>query len=230
MTTIFRTLATTAALGALLVTGACATQPVAAPARPSDIAVGGVGGGIGGGIGTYLLGDILGGRHARTARIVRAGIGGIPSAGIGAYMDTQEAALRARTAGTDVQVTRRGDDLILTIPAALGFAYKSDAVAPGFRPTLEQIAAVLAAHDHAFVDIYGHTDATGSDAYNQRLSERRAASVAAYLAAHGVNAARIDTTGFGKTQPIAPNDTPDGQAANRRVEIKIVPIADTDLR
>lgn len=225
MTTTIRTLATTAALGALLATGACATPPAPATPRPSDTAIGATGG-----IGAYLLGDIIGGRHARTAKIVRANIGGIPGAGIGAYMDKQEAELRARASGTDVQVTRRGDDLILTIPASLGFAYKSDAVAPGFRPLLDQIAAVLTAYDHAFVDIYGHTDATGSDAYNQRLSEQRAAAVSAYLAAHGVNAARLATTGFGKAQPIASNDTPEGQAANRRVEIKIVPIADTDLR
>jgi outer membrane protein OmpA-like peptidoglycan-associated protein len=222
MTTTFRTLATTAALGALLATGACATRRAPAAASPSDTAIGGIGG--------YLLGDIVGGRHARTSKIVRAGIGGIPGAGIGGYMDKQEAELRARTSGTDVQVTRRGDDLILTIPASLGFAYKSDVVAPGFQPLLDQIAAVLKAYDHGFVDIYGHTDATGSDAYNQHLSEQRAASVAAYLASHGVNPARLATTGFGKAQPIASNDTPDGQAANRRVEIKIVPIADTDLR
>ncbi|WP_010185022.1 OmpA family protein [Sphingomonas sp. PAMC 26605] len=226
MTTTLRTLATSAALGALLATGACATQRGPAAAHASDTAVGATGGALG----DYLLGDIVGGRHTRTAKIVRAGIGGIPSAGIGAYMDKQESELRARTAGTDVQVTRRGDDLILTIPSGLGFAYKSDAVAPGFQPTLDQIAMVLKANQAAFVDIYGHTDATGSDAYNQRLSEQRATSVAAYLAARGVNAARLGTMGFGKTQPIAANDTPDGQAANRRVEIKIVPIADTDLR
>jgi outer membrane protein OmpA-like peptidoglycan-associated protein len=222
MTTTIRTLATTAALGALLATGACATPRAPAAPPPSDTAVGGIGG--------YLLGDIVGGRHARIAKIVRAGIGGIPGVEIGAYMDKQEAELRARASGTDVQVTRRGDDLILTIPASLGFAYKSDAVAPGFQPMLDQIAAVLKTYDHAFVDIYGHTDATGSDPYNQRLSEQRAASVAAYLAARGVKAARLATAGFGKTQPIASNETPDGQAANRRVEIKIVPIADTDLR
>ena len=86
------------------------------------------------------------------------------------------------------------------------------------------------AYDHALVDVYGHTDSVGSEAYNQRLSEQRAASVAAYLVSHGVNAARLGTKGFGKSQPIASNETPDGQAANRRVEIKIVPIADTDLR
>ncbi|TPG56661.1 OmpA family protein [Sphingomonas glacialis] len=225
MTTV-RTLATTAALGALLATGACATDRTVRPQPVSDTAVGGIDGALGG----YLLGDLVGGRHARTAKIATAGIGGIVGPGIGAYMDAQEAELRARTAGTDVQLTRRGDDLILTIPSGNAFAYKSDSVAPGFERTLDQIAGVLREHDHAFVDIYGHTDSVGSDSYNQGLSERRAASVAAYLAGHGVNRARLGTKGFGKAQPIASNDTPEGQSANRRVEIKIVPIADTDLR
>ncbi|MDY7523840.1 OmpA family protein [Sphingomonas sp. 10B4] len=226
MTTTFRTLATTAALGALLATGACATPQAAQTPRVADTAVGGIGAALGG----YLLDDVVGGRRARSARINAAGIGGIAGAGIGAYMDRQEAELRARITGTDVQVTRRGDDLILTIPSGLSFAYKDASVAPGFQPTLDQIASVLKAYDHALVDVYGHTDSVGSDSYNQRLSEQRAASVAAYLVSHGVNAARVGTKGFGKGQPIASNETPDGQATNRRVEIKIVPIADTDLR
>ncbi|MGY2734521.1 OmpA family protein [Sphingomonas sp. UYP23] len=229
MTTV-RTLATTAALGALLATGACATDRAPRLPSVSETAVGGAVGGIDGALGGYLLGDLIGGRRLRTAKIAAAGIGGIVGPAIGGYMDEQESELRARTAGTDIQLTRRGDDLILSIPSGLSFAYKSDAVAPGFQPTLDQIAGVLRAHDHAFVDIYGHTDSVGSDAYNQRLSERRAASVAAYLAGHGVNRARLGTKGFGKAQPIASNETPEGQAANRRVEIKIVPIADTDLR
>lgn len=226
MTTTFRTLATTAALGALLATGGCATPQAAPTPRVADTSVGGIGAALGG----YLLDDVVGGRRARTARIANARIGGIPGAGIGAYMDTQETELRARTSGTDIAVTRRGDDLILTIPSSLSFAYKSHAVAPGFQPTLDRIAGVLKTYDHAFVDVYGHTDSVGSEAYNQRLSEQRAASVAAYLVAHGVNSARLGTKGFGKSQPIASNETPDGQATNRRVEIKIVPVADIDLR
>ena len=77
--------------------------------------------------------------------------------------------------------------------------------------------------------MYGHTDSTGSDAYNQGLSERRARSVADYLSSHGVQSARIGTRGFGETQPVASNETEEGRAANRRVEIKIVPISESEV-
>jgi outer membrane protein OmpA-like peptidoglycan-associated protein len=145
-------------------------------------------------------------------------------------MDRQERELRARTAGTDVQVVRQGDDLILNMPAGITFAYDSSTVQPQFQRTLDQVAATLAQYDQTYIDVYGHTDSTGSDAYNQALSERRATAVADALAARGVQSARIGTRGYGKTQPIAGNDTDAGRAANRRVEIKIVPIRETELQ
>ncbi|WP_294325929.1 OmpA family protein, partial [uncultured Sphingomonas sp.] len=138
--------------------------------------------------------------------------------------------LRARTAGTDVEVTRRGDDLVLNMPAGITFAYDSANVQPQFRSTLDQVADVLRDYNQTYIDVYGHTDSTGSDAYNQTLSERRAASVATYLTSRGVQSARIGTRGFGETQPIASNETEEGRAENRRVEIKIVPIEQDQLR
>jgi len=215
-----------AALAALFTTSACTTDPVTGERRISKTAIGGIGGALGG----YLLGDIVGGRNDRTAKIVGAGIGGIAGAGIGAYMDKQERDLRARTAGTDVQVIRQGDDLILNIPSGINFAYNSAAVEPQFRRTLDQVGQVLGEYDRTYIDIYGHTDSTGSEAYNQDLSERRAGSVADYLETRGVRGARIGTRGFGELQPIASNDTETGRAANRRVEIKIVPIPESDVR
>ena len=215
----------TAALATLVATSACTTDPVTGERRISKAAIGGIGGAVGG----YLLGDIVGGRHDRTEKIVGAGIGGIAGAGIGAYMDKQEREMRARTAGTDVQVIRQGDDLILNIPSGINFAYNSATVEPQFRRTLDQVGQVLGQYDRTYIDIYGHTDSTGSDAYNQGLSERRAGSVAAYLETRGVRGARIGTRGFGETQPIASNDTEQGRAANRRVEIKIVPIPESDV-
>jgi outer membrane protein OmpA-like peptidoglycan-associated protein len=216
----------TAALAALVTTSACTTDPVTGERRISKAAIGGIGGALGG----YLLGDIVGGRNDRTAKIVGAGIGGIAGAGIGAYMDKQERDLRARTAGTDVQVIRQGDDLILNIPSGINFAYNSATVAPQFQRTLDQVGQVLGQYDRTYVDIYGHTDSTGSEAYNQDLSERRAGSVADYLETRGVKSARIGIRGFGELQPIASNDTEAGRAANRRVEIKIVPIPESDVR
>lgn len=218
--------ATAAALGAMLATSACVTDPDTGRRRVSDTALGGIGGALGG----YILGDIVGGRHDRTEKIVGAGIGGIAGAAIGSYMDKQERDLRARTAGTDVRVVRQGDDLILDIPSGIDFAYDSDRVEPAFQHTLDQVAGVLGDYDRTYVDVYGHTDSTGSDSYNQGLSERRAVSVADYLVARGVKSARIGTRGFGRTQPIASNETEDGRAANRRVEVKIVPIPESDVR
>ncbi|CAN5281355.1 OmpA family protein [soil metagenome] len=217
---------TAAALAALLATSACVTDPQTGRQHLSNTAIGGIGGALGG----YLLGDLVGGRHDRTARIAGAGIGGLAGAAIGSYMDKQERDLRDRTAGTEVRVIRQGDDLILSIPSGINFAYNSDAVAPAFQHTLDDVARVLGQYDRTYIDIYGHTDAIGSDDYNQALSQRRAVAVADYLVSRGVQAARIATRGFGKTQPVAANDTEAGRAANRRVEIKIVPIPESDLR
>ncbi|WP_085810097.1 OmpA family protein [Sphingomonas sp. TZW2008] len=210
--------------GALLTTAACTTDPETGERRISKAAIGGIGGALGG----YLLGDLVGGRRDRTEKIIGAGIGGIAGAGIGAYMDKQERDLRARTAGTDVQVIRQGDDLLLNIPSGINFAYNSAAVQPQFQRTLDQVAGVLSEYNRTYVDVYGHTDSTGSDAYNQGLSEQRARAVADYLSTRGVQSARIGTRGFGETQPIATNETEEGRAANRRVEIKIVPISQNE--
>lgn len=214
-----------ASIAAVTLAG-CTTDPDTGERRISKTALGGIGGVVGG----YLLGDVVGGRNDRTAKIVGAGLGGLAGAGIGAYMDKQERELRERTAGTDVQVIRRGDDLVLNIPSGITFATDSAAVQPQFQRTLDQVASTLAEYRETYIDVYGHTDSTGSDAYNQQLSERRAISVADYLSAHGVQAARIGTRGYGESQPIASNDTDAGRAANRRVEVKIVPIRQSDLR
>ena len=220
-----RLLLASLAASTLIVSG-CTTDPETGQRRISKTAIGGIGGALGG----YLLGDVVGGRRDRTEKILGAGIGGLAGAGIGAYMDKQERDLRARTAGTDVQVIRRGDDLVLNIPSGITFAYDSAAVQPQFQRTLDQVASTLAEYNQTYIDVYGHTDSTGSDAYNQTLSERRARSVADYLAGHGVQTARIGTRGYGETQPIASNDTDAGRAANRRVEVKVVPITQNDLR
>ena len=208
-------LAAALACVSLVAVSACTTDPDTGERRISKTAIGGIGGALGG----YLLGDLVGGRRDRTEKIIGAGLGGIAGAGIGAYMDKQERELRERTRGTDVEVTRQGDDLLLNIPSGINFAYNSANVQPQFRATLDKVAGVLADYKETYVDVYGHTDSTGSDSYNQDLSERRARSVADYLSSHGVQDARIATRGFGETQPIASNETEAGRAENRRVEI-----------
>ena len=214
------------ALSAMTLTSACVTDPVTGEQRISKAAIGGLGGAVGG----YLLGDLIGGKRDRTEKIIGAGIGGLAGAGIGVYMDRQEQELRRRTQGTDVDVIRQGDELILNMPSGITFATDSASIQPQFRPTLNEVASVLADYDQTYVDIYGHTDSTGTDQYNQQLSERRADAVAAYLAGQGVQRARMATLGYGESQPVATNDTEAGRAENRRVEIKVVPIEQGDLR
>jgi outer membrane protein OmpA-like peptidoglycan-associated protein len=212
-------------LAAIAVTG-CTTNPETGERRISRAAIGGVLGAGGG----YLLGDLIGGRQDRTERIVGAGIGALAGAGVGLYMDRQERELRERTAGTDVRVIRQGDNLVLQMPSGITFATDQATIQPQYRTTLDQVAQVLSQYNQTYLDVYGHTDADGSDAYNQDLSERRARSVADYLTSRGVQSARIATRGFGETQPIASNATEDGKAQNRRVEIRIAPVTEADVR
>jgi outer membrane protein OmpA-like peptidoglycan-associated protein len=215
-----RKLTIAATTGALVITTACTTDPYTGERRINRTAVGILGGAVGG----YLLGDLVGGHNDRTERILGAGIGAIAGGAVGNYMDRQEAELRRQTAGTGVDVIRQGDDLILRMPSGITFAYDRYDIQPQFQQTLDQVARTLAAYNQTYIDVLGHTDSTGSDAYNQGLSERRAQSVANYLTARGVQSARIATRGYGESAPIATNATEEGRAANRRVEIKVVPV------
>ena len=116
------------------------------------------------------------------------------------------------------------------MPSGITFGYDSATVQPQFQRTLDQVAQTLAEYNQTYIDVYGHTDSTGSDQYNQTLSQRRATAVADYLAGRGVQPVRIGTRGYGETQPVAPNETDEGRAANRRVEVKIVPITQNEVR
>ncbi len=219
-------LTSAALISGLLVTTACVTNPETGNRTISKAAIGGVGGAAAG----LLLGDLLGGRNDRTEKIVGAGIGAIAGAGIGAYMDAQERKLRAQTAGTDVQVIRDGDNLLLNMPAGVTFATNQSAIQPQFRTTLDQVAQTLTSYEKTFIDVYGHTDSTGNDSINLPLSRDRARSVADYLSSRGLQSARVATQGFGASQPVADNTTEAGKQANRRVEIKIVPVREADVR
>jgi len=208
------------ALSGAALTAACTTDPYTGQRRINNTAVGILGGALGG----YLLGDLVGGRGDRTEKLLGAGIGAIAGGAVGAYMDRQEADLRRQTAGTGVDVIRQGDDLILRMPSNVTFPVDSSAIQPQFRPTLDQVGQTLTSYNQTYIDVLGHTDSTGSDAYNQSLSERRAQSVADYLSMRGVARARMGIRGYGETQPIASNETEEGRSQNRRVEIKVVPV------
>ena len=207
-------------LTALLPLSACVTDPETGKRTISKAAIGGVGGALGG----YLLGDLIGGRRDRTEKIVGAGLGAVAGAGVGYYMDEQEKKLRQQTAGTGVNVIRDGDNLVLDMPSEITFGVDSSNIDPGFRNTLDQVSLTLKQYEKTYVDVMGHTDSTGSDAYNQALSERRASAVADYLSSRGVQSARLATRGYGESQPKASNLDAAGRSANRRVEIRLVPV------
>ena len=212
-----------AILASLLPLSACVTDPETGNRTISKTAIGGLGGALGG----YLLGDLVGGRRDRTEKIVGAGIGALAGAGVGYYMDEQERKLREQTAGTGVNVIRDGDNLVLDMPSGITFDVDSSTVQPAFQATLSQVAQTLTQYEKTYVDVLGHTDSTGSDGYNQTLSERRASSVAGYLTSRGVQSARLATRGYGESQPKASNLDESGRAANRRVEIRLVPVTES---
>jgi outer membrane protein OmpA-like peptidoglycan-associated protein len=216
-----RTITALSLSGTLLATSACVTNPETGNRRLSNTALGAIGGVLGG----YLLGDVVGGRSDRTAKILGAGIGGLAGAAVGRYMDQQEAELRRETAGTGVEVIRQGDDLVLRMPSGITFAYNRYDIQPQFQSTLNEVASTLAQYQQTYIDVLGHTDSSGSYEYNQGLSERRAQSVASYLASRGVSPARMATRGFGETQLLVnPEQSEADRAANRRVEIRVVPL------
>lgn len=169
-----------------------------------------------------VLGAATGDGGGRRA-LAGAAIGGAAGALIGQQLDRQAAELR-RQLGDNVNVENTGQELILTLPQDLLFATDSATVRPDLQRDLRAISTNLVNYPRSTVRVVGHTDNTGSAAYNQTLSERRAASVAQVLMGNGVAANRVRTEGRGLTQPIADNGTPQGRQQNRRVEIYIRPL------
>lgn len=160
----------------------------------------------------------------RQRALIGAGVGGLAGGAIGNYQDRQERALRDRMAGTGVDVIRQGDNITLNMPSNITFAFNSANLDPRFNSVLDNVASTLTEYNQTIVEVAGHTDSIGGDAVNQRLSEQRAASVGNYLMSKGLVRDRFILTGAGKTRPIASNDTEEGRAQNRRVEITLVPV------
>ncbi len=160
----------------------------------------------------------------RQHALIGAGIGALAGGAIGHYQDKQEAELRAELEGTGVSVVRNGDNITLNMPGNVTFATNSADLSPAFFNVLNSVGKVLAEYEQTVVEVAGHTDSTGTDSYNQGLSERRANSVSAYLQGRGVIPQRLITLGMGEARPIADNGTESGRQINRRVEITMVPV------
>ena len=163
-------------------------------------------------------------RERRKRALIGAGVGALAGGGIGYYMDNQEAALRQQFAASEAaNIQRNADMLAVTFKGDVLFDVDSAALKPGSYTEINRVANVLVQYPQTNIQIAGHTDSSGSEAYNQGLSERRAMSVQNALANQGVSPARMQTIGFGETQPIADNATDYGRRMNRRVVVTIAP-------
>ncbi len=201
---------------------ACSTvNPYTQEKQVSKAAIGtGIGAASGAVIGLLTANS----KHRQRNALIGAGVGALAGGGVGYYMDVQEAKLRQRLQNSGVSITRNGDQITLNMPGNITFATNSADINASFYEVLNSVAIVLNEYNKTTVDVVGHTDSTGSDAYNQQLSEARARSVAEYLASQKVLPARLLIAGRGKSEPIASNDTPEGRAQNRRVTIQIIPV------
>jgi outer membrane protein OmpA-like peptidoglycan-associated protein len=174
-----------------------------------------------GAAGGAAVGAVIGRQVGSTARgaIIGAAVGGAAGAVIGRQMDKQAEELAATIPGATVQ--RVGEGIVVTFADGLLFPFNSTDLLPAGQDNLRNLAASLKANPETEVLIVGHTDAVGSDTYNQSLSEQRATSAASILASNGIPRDRIRTSGRGELEPISDNESEAGRQANRRVEVAI---------
>jgi outer membrane protein OmpA-like peptidoglycan-associated protein len=161
-------------------------------------------------------------------QLAKAVVGGVVGAAlggaIGSTLDQQAAELRG-SLDSNISVTNTGEYLIVNMPQDLLFATDSAALRGDLTQDIRTVASSLLKYPNSTIQVIGHTDNTGSAAYNQDLSQRRAVSVASVLRESGVPGGRIATVGRGEDTPISSNLTPEGRSQNRRVEIIIRPSA-----
>ena len=172
-----------------------------------------------GGLGGAAAGAMIGGKKSAGKGALIGGILGAASGGlIGHYMDKQ-----AQELASVADVQRTEDGIRVTMRDKILFDTGQSMLKPESRNGLLKIADVLKNYNKTEVAIVGHTDNVGSASYNHGLSERRANSVHVFLVSQGVKASRLKTVGMSFDDPVASNDTPEGKAMNRRVELHITP-------
>jgi outer membrane protein OmpA-like peptidoglycan-associated protein len=210
---------TAVALGCAVLLAGCAgpfSRP-APPPRPAAFTALGV-------TAAYLHGDVIGGSAARAKKMRAAGIRPLNPAAAGGYMSRAEQELRSQTAGIGIDVIRLPEGILVRVPAALTFDPGSAAIKPQIDATLKEVARTLKTFNQTYVDVLAHTDTTGTPQGNLALSQRRATAAATYLGGHGVAKARIASRGLGEASPLYNPEADEAQkAANRRVEIRLVP-------
>ena len=168
-----------------------------------------------------VLGNNLGkGKNAPAGAVLGGIVGGVAGNVIGRNMDKQAKEIKETLPGAEVE--RVGEGIKVTMKENMvNFGFDSSDLTSAAKANLDKLAQVLKNNMDTNINIYGHTDSKGTDAYNLSLSERRAAAVKSYLVAHGVSSSRMFTMGVGEKEPVASNDTDAGRAENRRVEFAI---------
>lgn len=203
----------------VLLSGGCANM--------NNMGKGATYGTAGGAAAGALLGQAIGGNTKATLLGAAAGalIGGLTGTGVGYMMDKQEQDMRNALAQSEaIAVQREGNVLALTFRSDFTFAVNSSTIRPGLNNELARVAQVLNAYPQTTLTVAGHTDSTGSEEYNQTLSQKRAESVKNALVQRGVAAYRINAVGYGESQPVGDNETEFGRQQNRRVEVRINPV------
>lgn len=180
----------------------------------------------GAGVGAVIGGAYGGNTGAWIGGLIGAGLGGLAGYQVGSYMDRQEAELNAALeesrANNQASIERdreNTDVLLATFKGDVFFDFDSAAMKPGAYAEIDRVAPILQKYDHTAIQVEGHTDQIGTEAYNQRLSEQRADSVKNALIQRGIDPNRIRAVGFGESQPISSDN-----AMNRRVTLRIIPL------
>ena len=190
----------------------------------SNTVKGGVIGGVSGGVVGGVIGNQLG--NTAMGAIIGAAVGGTAGVLIGNHMDKQAEEMENEI--EDAKVERVGEGIKLTFDSGILFAYDSYNLQPDAKTNIYKLADILKKYPDSNILIAGHTDADGSDKYNQTLSEQRAKSVSDYTLMQGISSSRLSTVGLGENEPVETNATESGKKQNRRVEIAI--FANEDLK
>ena len=193
----------------LLVTMGCAEWS----RTTKGAAIGAGAGGAAGALIGYATGSTVAGL------LIGAAVGGVAGGFIGNYMDKQAAEIERDIQGAKVE--RVGEGIKITFSSGILFDVDKANLKDGYKTELTELSTILNKYGDTNILLAGYTDSTGSDDYNLELSEKRAQSVSGYLVTQNVNSVRIATEGHGKTHPVASNDTAEGRAQNRRVEVAI---------
>ena len=183
---------------------------------------------VGAGVGA-VLGAVAYHRNRSKGALIGAVGGGLAGAAVGSYMDSQKRDLE-KNLGQEIQsgearVEKLPNDVVrITMTSHTAFDTDSVNIKPAFHSTMDKLADVVVRYGKTTLTIVGHTDNVGSNQYNQKLSERRAVSVAQYFESRRVSPLRLATLGKGEGEPVASNNTESGRSANRRVEIYVEPV------